>query len=101
MSSNWKAIGLNLGIKDVCLSAIEKRERYQERDCCAEMFSDWLNLEPHTGSLPLTWGTVLSAIEKVDRVASEELLAELMGNMESPVTPLSPIGEVCWIEHCV
>ena len=101
VSSNWKAIGLNLDIKDFRLSAIEKREHYQADDCCTEMFSNWLNLAPHTGSLPLTWGSVLSAIEKVDRVASEELLAELMGSMKSPaIHDQGPARKVCWIEHC-
>ena len=85
VSSNWKTIGLNLDIKDCRLSAIEKSEHYQTDACCTEMFSIWLNLAPHTGSLPLTWGSVLSAIEKVERVTSEELLAELKGSMESPL----------------
>ena len=82
VSANWKAVGLNLDIKDSCLSAIEKSKPHQT-DACTEMFSMWLGLAPHTGGLPLTWSSVLSAIEKVDRVTSEELLAQLNSSMEA------------------
>ena len=98
VSSNWKTIGLNLDIKDCRLSAIEKSEHYKTDACCVEMFSNWLNLAPHTGSLPLTWGSVLFAIEKVERVTSEELLAELKRSMESPLFR-EPTHEVCWTEQ--
>ena len=94
VSSNWKTIGLNLDIKDCRLSAIEKSKHYQTDACCTEMFSIWLSLEPHTGSLPLTWRSVLSAIEKVERVTSEELLAELKRSVEASL-PQEPAQQVC------
>ena len=43
----------------------------------------WLGLAPHTGGLPLTWSSVLSAVEKVDSATSEELLAELKSSVEA------------------
>ena len=93
VSSNWKTVGLNLDIENSCLLAIEKSKHYQTDACCTEMFSMWLSLAPHTGSQPLTWRSVLSAIEKVERVTSEELLAELKRSMQ-----------VCWgcaLLYCV
>ena len=83
VSANWKAVGLNLDIKDTCLSAIEESKPHQPAACCTEMFSMWLGLAPHTGVLPLTWSSVLSAVEKVDSATSEELLAELKSSVEA------------------
>ena len=83
VSANWKALGLNLDIKGSCLSAIEKSKPHQPDACCTEMFSMWLGLAPHTGDLPLTWSSVLSAVGKVDSATSEELLAELKSRAES------------------
>ena len=77
VSANWKAVGFNLDIQDSCLSAIEKSKPHQPGTCCTEMFSMWLGRAPHTGNLPLTWSSVLSAVGKVDSATSEELLAEL------------------------
>ena len=82
VSANWKALGLNLDIKDSCLSAIEKSKSHQPDTCCTEMFSMWLGRAPHTGGLPLTWSSVLSAVGKVDSACSEELLAELKSRAE-------------------
>ena len=82
VSASWKALGLNLGIKDSCLSAIEKSKPHQPDACCTEMFSMWLGRAPHTGDLPLTWSSVLSAVGKVDSATSEELLAELKSRVE-------------------
>ena len=82
VSANWKTVGLNLDIKDSCLSAIEKRKPHQPDACCTEMFSMWLGRAPHTGGLPLTWSSVLSAVGKVDSASSEELLAELQSGAE-------------------
>ena len=76
-------MGLNLDIKDSCLSAIEKSKPHQPDACCTEMFSMWLSLAPHTGGLPLTWSSVLSAVGKVDSASSEELLAELKSGVEA------------------
>ena len=70
-------MGLNLDIQDSCLSAIEESKSYQPDACCTEMLSMWLGRAPHTGGLPLTWSSVLSAVGKVDSATSEELLAEL------------------------
>ena len=83
MSANWKAVGLHLGLKDSCLSAIEKSKSHQPDACCTEMFSMWLGLVPHTGDLSLTWSSVLSAVGKVDSATSEELLAELKSRVEA------------------
>ena len=47
------------------------------------MFSMWLGLALHTGGLPLTWSSVLSAVAKVDSATSEELLAELKSGVEA------------------
>ena len=83
VSANWKAVGLNLGIQDSCLSAIEKSKPHQPDACCTEMFSMWLGRASHTGGLPLTWSSVLSAVEKVDSACSEELLGELKNRVET------------------
>ena len=83
VSENWKALGLNLDIKDSCLSVIEESTPSQPDACCTEMLSMWLGQAPHTGGFPLTWSTVLSAVEKVDSATSEELLAELKSGVEA------------------
>ena len=83
VSANWKALGLNLDIKDSCLSAIEKSKPHQPDACCTEMLSMWLSLAPNTGGLPLTWSSVLSAVGKVDSATSEELLDELKSGVKS------------------
>ena len=91
VSTNWKALGLNLGIQDSCLSAIEKSKPHQPDACCTEMFSMWLGLAPHTGGLPLTWSSVLSAVGKVDSATSEELLVELQSRTEAHLVRLSSV----------
>ena len=84
VSANWMTVVVNLDIKDSRLSAIEKSKPHQTDACCTEMFSIWLGQAPwHTGGLPLTWSSVLSAIEKVDSVTSKELLAELKSIVEA------------------
>ena len=83
VSANWKALGLNLDIQDSCLSAIENSKPHQPDACCTEMLSMWLGRAPHTGDLPLTWSSVLSAVGKVDSATSEELLAELKSRAEA------------------
>ena len=83
VSANWKAVGRNLHIKDSCLSAIEESKPHRPDTCCTEMFSMWLGLAPHTGGLPLTWSSVLSAVGKVDSATSEELLDELKSGVKS------------------
>ena len=54
---NWRRIGVQLGIVDSNLNAIEQIYPGLHEICCNEMFEKWLQNEPKA-----TWNEIFSAV---------------------------------------
>ncbi|XP_065902130.1 uncharacterized protein [Dysidea avara] len=53
----WHAIGLQLGIPNGTLQMIDNDGRGRVRDCCREMFDEWLNVNPNA-----TWRQLINVL---------------------------------------
>ena len=69
--SNWKEVGLQLGIKLQNLEAIENKNR-DSTICYAAMFERW----KRNGKPPYTWTTIIKAL-KAPAVGEMQLALEL------------------------
>ena len=57
-ATEWKQIGVELGLTDAKLRAIRQDNPHRITDCCNEMFSEWLRMDPTA-----TWEKLFVAIE--------------------------------------
>ena len=70
LASDWRNIGVLLGIKEHILSKIEA-DKPSVRDCLREMISEWLKqVDP-----PATWATLAEAVETFDEVKARGIRA--------------------------
>jgi len=53
----WHAIGLQLGIPNGTLQMIDNDGRGRVRECCREMFDEWLNNHPNA-----TWRQLIDVL---------------------------------------
>ena len=61
-AAQWEAVADYLLVSYEKRAAIAVSERGQVEVCCHELFYQWLQCLPGTGSLPRTWGVVLDAV---------------------------------------
>ena len=61
-AAQWEAVADYLLVSYEKRAAIAASERGRVEVCCRELFNQWLQWLPGTGSLPRTWGTVLDAV---------------------------------------
>ena len=61
-AAQWEAVMDYLLVSYEKRDAIAASERGQVEVCCRELFNQWLQWLPGTGSLPRTWGSVLDAV---------------------------------------
>ena len=61
-AAQWEAVADYLLVSYEKRAAIAASERGQVEVCCRELFNQWLQQLPGTGSLPCTWGTVLDVV---------------------------------------
>ena len=61
-AAQWEAVADYLLVSYEKRAAIAASERGQVEVCCRELFNQWLQWFPGTGSLPRTWWTVLDAV---------------------------------------
>ena len=61
-AAQWEAVADYLLVSYEKRAAIAASERGQVEVCCRELFNQWLQWLPGTGSLPRTWGTVLDVV---------------------------------------
>ena len=61
-AAQWVAVADHLLVSYEKRAAISTSERGQVEVCCRELFNQWLQQLPGTGSLPRTWGAVLDIV---------------------------------------
>ena len=61
-AAQWVAVADYLQVSYEKRAAIFASERGQVEVCCRELFNQWLQQLPGTGSLPRTWGAVLDIV---------------------------------------
>ena len=68
IQAEWEDIAFALCYKIHAVKAIKVKHREDPRKCCRELLQDWLTTE--NGRSPKTWSTLLSALRKVNELAS-------------------------------
>ena len=61
-AAQWEAVADYLLVSHEKRAAIAASERGHVEVCCRELFNQWLQQLPGTGSLPRTWGKVLDVV---------------------------------------
>ena len=61
-AAQWEAVADYLLVSYEKQAAIAASEQGHVEVCCRELFNQWLQQLPGTGSLPRTWGTVLDVV---------------------------------------
>ena len=61
-AAQWEAVADYLLVPHEKRAAIAASERGRVEVCCRELFNQWLQQLPGTGSLPRTWGKVLDVV---------------------------------------
>ena len=64
VAAQWKAVADYLLVLNEKRAAIAASERGRVEVCCRELFNQWLQQLPGTGSLPRTWGAVLKVVQE-------------------------------------
>ena len=57
-AAGWREIGVELGLSDAKLRFIKQDHPHRIKECCNEMFSEWLRVETTA-----TWEKLFSAID--------------------------------------
>ena len=57
-ASDWREIGIELGLNDAKLRSIRKDNPHSVKDCCNTMFSEWLRIDTTA-----SWKKLSAAIE--------------------------------------
>ena len=63
-AAQWEAVADHLLVSYEKRAAVAASERGRVEVCCRELFNQWLQCLPSTGSLPRTWGVVLDAVRE-------------------------------------
>ena len=61
-AAHWEAVADYLQVSYEKRAAIAASEQGRVEVCCRELFNQWLQQLPGTGSLPRTWGAVLDVV---------------------------------------
>ena len=64
VAAQWVAVADYLLVSYEKRAVIAASERGRVEVCCRELFNQWLQQLPGTGSLPRTWGTVLDVVQE-------------------------------------
>ena len=64
VAAQWEAVADYLEVSYEKRAVIAASERGRVDVCCRELFNQWLQQLPGTGSLPRTWGTVLDVVRE-------------------------------------
>ena len=77
-AAQWEAVADYLLVSHEKRAAIAASEQGRVEVCCRELFNQWLQQLPGTGSLPRTWGVVLDVVgEAVGPVVAKQIRARL------------------------
>ena len=64
VAAQWEAVADYLLVSYEKRAAIAASERGHVEVCCRELFNQWLQQLPGTGSFPRTWGAVLDVVQE-------------------------------------
>ena len=78
-AAQWDVMADFLLVSNEKRAAIATSERGQAEVCCRELFNQWLQKLPGTGSLPRTWGVVL---DKVGEVVGPEVAKQITTKLD-------------------
>ena len=77
-AAQWEAVADYLQVSYEKRAAIAASEPGRVEECCRELFNQWLQQLPGTGSLPRTWGKVLDVVgEAVGPEVAKQIRARL------------------------
>ena len=79
-AAQWEAVADYLQVSYENRAAIAASEQGQVHVCCRELFNQWLQQLPGTGSLPRTWGKVLDV---VGEAVGPEVARQIKTRLES------------------
>ena len=71
-AAKWESIAIRLHFESHEISCIKKDTHYQSIDACRILFNQWLQ---GNGRTPITWNTVIKALEEAD-------LSKLAGDLK-------------------
>lgn len=66
--AHWKYVAYALRYKTPTIHAIEAKCRSDPKDCCTELFTNWLTTR--NGIKPKTWETLLKQLGEVDELTA-------------------------------
>ena len=78
-AAQWEAVADYLLVSYEKRAAIATSKRGHVEVCCRELFNQWLQRLPGTGSLPRTWGVVL---DKVGDAVGPEVAKQIMTRLD-------------------
>ena len=79
-AAQWEAVADYLQVSYEKQSAIAASERGRVEVCCHELFNQWLQQLPDTGSLPCTWETVLDVVQEA---VGSEVVQHIRARLDS------------------
>ena len=80
VAAQWEAVADYLEVSYEKRAAIAASERGRVEVCCRELFNQWLQQLPGTGSLPRTWGAVLDVVREA---VGPEVAKQIRTSLES------------------
>ena len=69
----WKDIAYALYYDPGTVDAIKVKERDNPRDCCRELFKNWLTTNNGAKAGPKVWSTLLAVLKKSDEIADDSV----------------------------
>ena len=91
-AAQWEAVADYLQVSYEKRSVIAASERGRVEVCCRELFNQWLQQLPDTGSLPRTWEAVLQIMgEAVGTEVAKQIRTKLDSKYEGEESSSPPI----------
>ena len=95
VAAQWEAVADYLLVSLEKRAAIAASERGRVEVCCRELFNQWLQQLPGTGSLPRTWGAVLDVVrEAVGLEVAKQIRTSLEPKEGGECSIVSTVQEV-------
>ena len=78
--NEWEYIAEALHYDLATTKAIEKKGNEDPKECCRELFKDWLTTNNGTKAGPKVWSTLLDALKKINEISvdiTENIIAQV------------------------
>jgi len=70
IQAHWRDVGYALRYGVSTIKGIESKHNSDPKNCCRELFEDWLTTDNGKKAGPKTWSTLLRALGEVDELAA-------------------------------